>query len=129
MMTDKNNYAFIDAQNVYMGTRGDGWIVDLFRLRRYLKERFGVSKAFWFAGYLPEQEAFYAVLRNAGFIAVFKEVARDQDGAPKGNVDVDLTLHAVDLKGQYTARLYSPATATLPALSATCVSATNSASC
>jgi uncharacterized LabA/DUF88 family protein len=100
-MTDENNYAFIDAQNVYMGTRGDGWTIDLFRLRRYLKERFGVSKAFWFVGYLPEQEPFYARLRKAGYTLIFKEIARDRDGAPKGNVDVDLTLHTVDLKDQY----------------------------
>jgi uncharacterized LabA/DUF88 family protein len=84
-----------------MGTKGAGWTVDVFRLRRYLKERFYVSKAFWFVGYLPEQQAFYTVLRNAGFIVVFKEVARDRDGAPKGNIDVDLTLHAVDLKEEY----------------------------
>jgi len=100
-MADENNYAFIDAQNVYMGTRGDGWTVDLFRLRRYLKEKFGVSKALWFVGYLPEQEPFYGVLRKAGFILVFKEIARGRDGTPKGNIDVDLTLHAVDLKDRY----------------------------
>jgi uncharacterized LabA/DUF88 family protein len=100
-MADENNYAFIDAQNVYMGTRGDGWAVDLFRLRRYLHEKFGVSKALWFVGYLPEQKPFYATLRKAGYIVVLKEIARDRDGAPKGNVDVDLTLHAVDLKDQY----------------------------
>jgi uncharacterized LabA/DUF88 family protein len=84
-----------------MGTRGDGWTADPFRLRRYLKERFGVSKAFWFVGYLPDKEPFYAVLRKAGSIVVFKEVARDRDGAPKGNIDVDLTLHPVDLKEKY----------------------------
>jgi uncharacterized LabA/DUF88 family protein len=100
-MADENNYAFIDAQNVYMGTRGDGWTVDLFRPRRYLKEKLAVSRALWFVGYLPEQEPFYATLRKAGYTVVFKEVARDRDGAPKGNIDVDLTLHAVDLKDQY----------------------------
>jgi uncharacterized LabA/DUF88 family protein len=44
---------------------------------------------------------FYTLLQKAGFIVVFKEVARDRDGAPKGNVDVDLRLHAVDLKDEY----------------------------
>ena len=86
-----------------MGTRGDGWTVDPFRLRRYLKERFHVTKAFWFVGYLRGQEPFYAILRQAGYIVVFKEVALDRDGTPKGNIDVDLTLHAVDLKDRYDA--------------------------
>jgi uncharacterized LabA/DUF88 family protein len=100
-MADENNYAFVDAQNVYMGTRGEGWTVDVFRLRRYLKERFNVTKAFWFVGYLRGQEPFYTILRQAGYVVIFKEVALDRDGTPKGNVDVDLTLHAVDLKDQY----------------------------
>jgi uncharacterized LabA/DUF88 family protein len=100
-MADGSNYAFIDAQNVYMGTRAAGWTVDVFRLRRYLKEKFGVVKAFWFVGYLPEKRPFYTVLQSAGFIVIFKEVGRDGDGAPKGNIDVDLTLHAVDLKNEY----------------------------
>jgi uncharacterized LabA/DUF88 family protein len=96
-----NNYAFIDAQNVHMGTKGAGWTIDVFRLRRYLREKYGVAIAFWFVGYLPEMRPFYTVLQNAGFIVIFKEVGRDRDGVPKGNVDVDLTLHAVDLKGEY----------------------------
>ena len=37
---------------------------------------------------------------NYAFIDAQK-VGRDGSGAPKGNVDVDLTLHAVDLKGEY----------------------------
>jgi uncharacterized LabA/DUF88 family protein len=66
-----------------------------------LKEKYGVARAFWFVGYLPDNRQFYTVLQSAGFIVIFKEVGRDQDGTPKGNVDVDLTLHAVDLKAEY----------------------------
>ena len=76
-------------------------MVGLVRLRRYLQEKFGVTRAFWFVGYLPEKRAFYTLLQSAGFIVIFKEVGRDREGAPKGNVDVDLTWHAVDLKNEY----------------------------
>ena len=100
-MADENNYAFIDAQNVYMGTRAAGWTIVVFRLRVYLHDKYRVEKAFWFVGYLPDMRWFYTLLQRAGFIVVFKEVARDRDGTPKGNVDVDLTLHTVDLKDEY----------------------------
>ena len=100
-MADESNYAFIDAQNVYMGTRAAGWTVDVFRLRVYLRDKYCVEKAFWIVGYLPDMQRFYTLLQRAGFIVIFKEVARGRDGTPKGNVDVDLTLHTVDLKDEY----------------------------
>ncbi len=102
-MADGNNYAFIDAQNVYMGTRAAGWTIDAFKLRIYLSDKYQVRKALWFVGYLPDMQGFYTLLQKAGFIVVLKEVARDRSGTPKGNVDVDLTLHAVDLKDEYDA--------------------------
>jgi hypothetical protein len=37
----------------------------------------------------------------AGFILQFREVARDHHEKAKGNVDVDLTLHAVDVNSDY----------------------------
>lgn len=101
-MADGNNYAFIDAQNVYMGTRAAGWTVDVFPAAGCkLRDKYRVEKAFWFVGYLPDMQGFYILLQRAGFIVIFKEVARDRHGTPKGNVDVDLTLHAVDLKDAY----------------------------
>jgi uncharacterized LabA/DUF88 family protein len=100
-MAERNKYAFIDAQNVYMGTRAAGWTIDAFKLRIYLSDKYHVRKALWFVGYLPEMQGFYTLLQKAGFIVVLKEVARDRGGMPKGNVDVDLTLYAVDLEDEY----------------------------
>ena len=97
----QNNYAFIDAQNLYLGTKDDGWAVDIFKLRIYLKDKYKVIKAFWFIGYIKENEKFYSLLRNAGFEIVFKEISQDKKGKPKGNVDVDLTLTTVDLLLEY----------------------------
>jgi uncharacterized LabA/DUF88 family protein len=45
---------------------------------------------------MPEQQRLYTNLQRAGFVLQFKEVARDREGKAKGNVDVDLTLRAMD---------------------------------
>ncbi|MCG2694876.1 NYN domain-containing protein [Candidatus Parcubacteria bacterium] len=97
----QNNYAFIDAQNLYLGAKGDGWSVDVFKLRIYLKDKYKVTRAFWFIGYLEENEKFYSLLKNAGFELIFKEISQDENGKPKGNVDVDLTLATVDFLPEY----------------------------
>jgi len=97
----QNNYAFIDAQNVYMQTKAMGWAIDVRKLRVYLRDTFSVTRAYWFVGFLSEMSDFYTLLQNAGYVLIFKEVSRDHEGTPKGNVDVDLTLHAVDLRDEY----------------------------
>ncbi|MEK7509215.1 MAG: NYN domain-containing protein [Patescibacteria group bacterium] len=101
MRKPDSNYAFIDAQNVYMGTRATGWTIDAFKLRVYLRETFDVERAYWFVGFLSDMQDFYTLLQRAGYVLIFKEVSRDHEGTPKGNVDVDLTLHAVDLQSEY----------------------------
>ncbi len=101
MKKKENNYAFIDAQNLYLGTKDDGWAVDIFKLRIYLKEKYHITKAFWFIGYLEENKKFYTLLKDAGFEIIFKEISQDGNGKPKGNVDVDLTLHTVDMLHRY----------------------------
>lgn len=84
-----------------MGTRSLGWTVDVFRFRVYLAEKYHVTEAYWFVGFLPENQKFYELLQKAGFIVIFKEIARTGDGKPKGNVDVDLTLYAMMKRDEY----------------------------
>lgn len=44
-------YAFIDAANLfYGGEKSLGWKVDYKKLLKYLKDKFGVSKAYYYAG-------------------------------------------------------------------------------
>jgi uncharacterized LabA/DUF88 family protein len=44
-------YAFIDAANLfYGGEKSLGWKIDYRKLRRYLRRKYGVEKAFYFAG-------------------------------------------------------------------------------
>lgn len=45
MKKDKNNYAFIDSQNLNLSLKILDWKLDYARFRVYLKEKYGVEKA------------------------------------------------------------------------------------
>lgn len=90
-----NNFAFIDSQNVNLGVRGDGWKLDWKRFRVYLKEHYGVTRAYIFIGFLPENQALYNSLQRYSYILVFKPVTYRKDGKAKGNVDAELVLQVM----------------------------------
>ncbi len=47
----KNNFTFIDASNLfYGGVKSLGWKIDYQKLLNYLKEKYKISKAFYYAG-------------------------------------------------------------------------------
>ena len=90
----KKNYAFIDAQNLYMATskrEKSSWRIDLARFRVYLREKYQVTKAFYFLGYVQDKnEGIYEEIQNAGFVLVFREHNPAMIGKKKGNVDSDI---------------------------------------
>jgi uncharacterized LabA/DUF88 family protein len=91
-------YAFIDSQNLNLGVKNQGWDLDFARFRVYLKDKFVVTKAFLFIGYIPKNEKLYSYLRKSGFELVFKpaiEIRRGKKIEVKGNVDAELVLHAM----------------------------------
>ncbi len=90
-------YAFIDSQNLNLGIRASGWRLDHNKFRLYLKNKYGVEKAYLFIGYVEGNEDLYENLQKAGFIVVLKETTEYQvDGKAtvKGNVDAELVLYA-----------------------------------
>jgi uncharacterized LabA/DUF88 family protein len=89
------NYAFIDGQNLYSGIRQLGWELDTRKFRAYLGRTYGVARAFYFVGYLPQQQGLYRRLGAEGYDLVFKPVVPGAGGMPKGNVDADLVLRAL----------------------------------
>ena len=95
------NSAFIDSQNVNLGFQALGWKLDWRRFRVYLREKYGVEKAFLFIGYIPQNQQIYTSLQQAGFILVFKPVLQTKDHGAKGNVDADLVLKAMTEYGNY----------------------------
>jgi len=92
-MNKENNLAFIDGQNLYLGTKQDGWNVDLSKLKIYLKDKYKVVEAYYFIGYLQEEnDELYKEIQKAGFIVVFKEHNQYTLTKKKGNVDTDIVF-------------------------------------
>lgn len=105
-----NNYAFIDSQNLNLGVQKIGWKMDWKRFRQWLADKYGVTHAYMFIGYMAENESLYELMHDHGYLVVLKptteikaqevegqtEAERDaQKPTVKGNIDADLVLHAM----------------------------------
>lgn len=106
-------YAFIDSQNLNLGSQRMGWKVDWRRFRKYLQDEYNVTKAYMFIGYMVENESLYEYMHELGFLVVLKptvdvsipqesaqkaesaEAADKDKPAVKGNVDAELVLYAM----------------------------------
>lgn len=101
------NYAFIDSQNLNLGVQKIGWKMDWHKFRIWLQEKYNVSHAYMFIGYMPDNENLYEQMHDHGFLVVLKptteikvtdaDAEHDKDAKPtvKGNIDADLVLHAM----------------------------------
>ncbi len=90
-----NNYAFIDSQNLYLGVKKLGWSLDFGKFRIYLKEKYQVTTAYLFLGYLSGNRDLYQRMIRLGYALIFKPIIKNHDGQIKGNVDAELVLQAV----------------------------------
>ena len=61
------NYAFIDSQNLNLAIKNQGWALDFARFRIYLKDKYNVTRAFLFIGYIDRYQDLYTSLQEAGF--------------------------------------------------------------
>ncbi len=119
----KNIYAFIDSQNLNISTQRLGWKMDWRKFREHLSEKYGVTQAFMFIGYVPEFEDMYVQLHDAGYMVVLKptfdmtrprlevsEKSSDKEKTEKeeekkqtkGNIDADLVLWAMKELNNYS---------------------------
>ncbi len=96
-----NNYAYIDGQNLYSGVKSLGWQLDLAKFRVHLRQKYHVTRAFYFVGYMDVNQPLYALLQRSGYELVFKEVVQGQGHTPKGNVDTHIVLWAMKDLGGY----------------------------
>lgn len=94
-MSKLNNYAFIDSQNLNLGVKSQGWILDWRKFRLYLKEKYHITKAFLFIGYKPGNENLYSSLQEKDYIVILKPTLELPSGVIKGNVDAELVLHTM----------------------------------
>jgi len=98
----KVTYAFIDSQNVNLSIQEQGWKLDFKKFRVYLKEKFNVSKAYLFTGYIPKYQKMYDFLTRVGYTLIFKDIVEYSEGKEKivkGKCDAELVLQAmVDIR-------------------------------
>jgi|SRR3989344_2383005 len=95
MKKTANNFAFIDSQNLTLAIRDMGWAIDFMRFRVHLKEKYAVTKAYMFIGYIAGNNALYSALQSAGFVCIFRPTLAYKDGTIKGNCDAELVLQAM----------------------------------
>lgn len=96
-LIDKN-YAFIDSQNLNLGVLSQDWKLNFTKFRKLLKDKYSVSDAFLFIGFIPKNKSLYTKLRKDGYTLIFKPVLEGRvDGKRKikGNVDAELVLHTM----------------------------------
>jgi uncharacterized LabA/DUF88 family protein len=88
------NIAFIDGQNLYMGTTLNTeapWKINLARFKVFLQDKYKIKTAYYFLGYVQEKnQDLYDEIQKAGFILVFREHNSAMIGKKKGNVDADI---------------------------------------
>lgn len=98
-MEEPKNIAFIDGQNLYMGTakrEQDPWKIDLKRFRVYLERKYDVTTAYYFLGFVQdERQDLYEEIQSAGFVLIFREHNAAMVGKKKGNVDSDIIFHVM----------------------------------
>ncbi|MBC7707973.1 NYN domain-containing protein [Polaromonas sp.] len=115
-------YAFVDSQNLNLGTQRMGWKLDWRKFREYLRDTYNVTHAYLFIGYMSDNESLYEHMHELGYLIVLKptvdvsamhqdpvegEAANktaDKDSKEpkekekptiKGNVDAELVLYAM----------------------------------
>lgn len=88
-----SNIAFIDGQNLHMGTKTGikPWTIDLFKFREYLRDKYNVAEVYYYLGFVQnENEDLYDQIQKSGMILKFREHNSAMLGKKKGNVDSDI---------------------------------------
>ena len=101
-------YAFIDSQNLNLGTLKDvyrnkktiykGWKLDFRKFKQYLVDKYRVSKLYIFIGYVKENKHLYKLLKSFGYTLIYKPTVMNNKGNTKGNVDAELVLYAAAIE-------------------------------
>lgn len=93
MKREENNIAFIDSQNLHLGTNSENWKIDFKKFRIYLKSKYKVEEAYFFLWFLDEeQQELYTRIQKAWFIVEFREHTSHMKWKKKWNVDVDIVF-------------------------------------
>lgn len=94
-MRKEKNYAFVDGQNLHMGTTKleRSWKIDFKKFRIFLQDKYHIAIAYYFLGcVIEENQDLYTKIQEAGFVLVFREHNTAMLGKKKGNVDADIVF-------------------------------------
>jgi hypothetical protein len=69
--------------------------IDYTRFRIYLKDKYKISKAYYFLRFREKENNLYEKLQEAGFILVFNLKGEHLKSAKKGNVDTNIVFHVM----------------------------------
>lgn len=95
MKNKEQNYAFIDSQNINLSIKSLGWNLNFQKFRTYLKEKYNVTKAYLFIGFIEGNNDLYKSLQDSGFVCIFKPTLTYKNGKTKGNCDAELVLQTM----------------------------------
>jgi len=90
----KKIFAFIDSQNLNLGVKSQGWSLDFKKFHVYLHDKYWISRAFLFLGYIKSNNRLYRYLRHSGYRLIFKQIINNK-GNIKGNIDAELIVHTM----------------------------------
>jgi len=113
-------FAFIDSQNLNLSVQKFGWKIDWRKFRQFLADKYGVSRAYMFIGYIPEFESLYEQMHDLGYLIVLKptfdmskphpemeatphkpQPDNEEKKPVKGNIDAELVLWAMKEMSNY----------------------------
>ncbi|XKT74498.1 MAG: NYN domain-containing protein [Patescibacteria group bacterium UBA2163] len=96
MQKDRRNIAFIDGQNLHLGTTEhptNPWQIDLARFRIYLQKKYAVEEAYYWLGFVDAaNDELYDAIQKAGFIVKFRKHNPAMKSIKKGNVDTEIVF-------------------------------------
>ena len=91
----KKIFAYIDGTNLHLSAENMGWHLDYRRFRKLLKDKYAVTKAYYFLGYVAKYKNLYTGLQEDGYEVVNIEPTILPNGTIKGNCDADLVFKAM----------------------------------
>ena len=117
VVQQKGNYAFIDGINLHLTYEYLDWKIDYGKLLIYLRKRHNVTTAYYFIGFIKENNNIYKDLEAYGYTLKFRdvsefktdpvicpncqEIVEPEKIKTKCDCDADLVLQAMDDVSEY----------------------------
>lgn len=79
---------------MHLWTQTENWKIDLEKFRIYLKDKFNVDKAYYFLGYIKDENNWlYQKIQESWYVIIFKQQQIGFNSHKKWNIDSDLIFN------------------------------------